>query len=427
MDRYLAGLLFILIFSGPPKFRERDPLGSIRGDLDSVVLLHLLVWGLAGAWILYQLVARGPAKRRVLLRLWTPQKIGLVLILCLGASALVSPAPALTIFKVYQMLVMLLFSLLFVQRYGVDACLDKLLLGSVLLVMALAVSAVIVPDLVMMGGSRLRGDLIAPAGDMAVFSLILLCTNRRRLPPAWFLILFTLSAVVLIFARTRTAYVCTGAVLFLAILLRPNLPILKRFAFVALALLPLAIFSPSISDWIVREPESVSNLSDRAGLWTSLADVTQEKSPVIGLGYYSASRVYGPQYNPGLGTAHSVFLETLVGGGLVSTTVLVALWFVLGVYGVSLLRQGKDRLPFVSFSLLMSILLLSLTESAPIEAPDGFVFWCVAAILPTLRVRGVALPRSNGRPHCRSFRLLRPRTPLPPCARLASHPQRRLE
>jgi hypothetical protein len=30
-------------------------------------------------------------------------------------------------------------------------------------------------------------------------------------------------------------------------------------------------------------------------------------------------------------------------------------------------------------------MLLSLTATTS-EAPDGFVFWCVAAILPTLRV-----------------------------------------
>jgi hypothetical protein len=309
-----------------------------------------------------------------------------MLTLCLAASALVSPAPALTILMVYETLVMLLFALLFVQRYGVDACLQRLFIGSALLVIAIAVSAIIAPDLVMMsGGSRLTGELIAPAADISVFLLILLCANHQRLPTMRFLILFTLSIVVLIFSRTRTAYVCIGAFLCLVILLRPNLPMLRRFAFVALALLPLAIFSPSISDWIIREPESVSNLSDRTGLWTSLTDITLQKSPLIGLGYYAASRVYGPQYNAGLGTAHSVFMETFVGGGILSTTVLVVLWLVLGVNAASLLFQRKDRISFISFSLLLSIMLLSLTATTS-EAPDGFVFWCVAAILPTLRV-----------------------------------------
>ncbi len=192
------GILFLLIFSGPPKLRDRDPLGSIRGDVDSVVLLHLLVWGLAGVWLCYQLVVRRLVERRALLRLWIPQKLGLMLILCLGASALVSPSPALTIFKVYQMLVMLLLSVLFVQRYGADACLHRLFVGSTLLVIAIAVSAIIAPDLVMMGDARLRGDLIAPAGDISVISLILLSTNRQRLSKVPFIILFMLSLVVLI-------------------------------------------------------------------------------------------------------------------------------------------------------------------------------------------------------------------------------------
>ena len=376
------GTLFLLVFSGPPKFRERDPLASLRGDVDPIVLLHLLVWGSAGVWLCYELLVRPVVERRALLRLWIPQKLGLVLVLCLGASALVSDAPALTIFKVYQMLVMLLLSLLFVQRYGADACLEKLFVGSALLVTAIALLAIAAPDLVLTGG-RLRGDLIAPAGDVSVFSLLLLCTNRRKLPPIRFLILFTVSIVVLILSRTRTAYLCMGAILALAILLRPNLPILKRFASLGLLISPLLLI-PKISEWVVRDPESVSTLSDRTGLWTNLTEVTLATSPLVGLGYYSASRVYGPKYNPGLGTAHSVFMETFVGGGLLSITVLIALWVVLGVYAVSLIRWRKERIPFVSFSLLVSILLLSLTGSEPIEAPDGLVFWCVAAILPAL-------------------------------------------
>jgi hypothetical protein len=381
-----ASILFVLIFSGPPTLRVRDPAASIRGDVDYVVLLHLLVWGLAGVWVCYQVVVRRLVERRTVLQLWVPQKIGLVLVICLGASALVSPGFALTLFKVYQILVMLLFSLLFVQRYGVDACLHRLLVGSALLVIAIAVSAIIAPDLLLMGGSRLTGDLIAPAGDVSVFSLILLCTNQKRLRTIWFLILFVLSLFVLIFSRTRTAYICMGTVLCLAILLRPKLPALKRFALGALALLPLVFLNPSIFNWIVRDPESVSTLSDRTGLWTSLTEVTLRKSPLIGLGYYSASRIYGPQYNPGLGTAHSVIVETLVGGGILSTTVLVALWLALGVYVASLFRQRVDRTAFISFSLLLSTILLGLTGASLSEAPDGFVFWCVAAILPTLRV-----------------------------------------
>ncbi len=173
-----ASILFVLILSGPPTLRVRDLAASIRGEVDYVVLLHLVVWGSAGVWVCYQVVVRRLVERRTVLQLWVPQKIGLVLVVCLGASALVSPGFALTLFKVYQILVMLLFSLLFVQRYGANACLRRLFVGSVLLVISLVVSAIIAPDLVL-GGSRLRGDLIAPAGDVSVFSLILLCTDRK--------------------------------------------------------------------------------------------------------------------------------------------------------------------------------------------------------------------------------------------------------
>jgi len=40
-----AAVLFLLILSGPPRMRIRDPEASLRGDVDWVVVIHLLVWG----------------------------------------------------------------------------------------------------------------------------------------------------------------------------------------------------------------------------------------------------------------------------------------------------------------------------------------------------------------------------------------------
>src|SRR5882762_1400074 len=104
-----ATSLFLLIYSGPPRFRIRDGEASLRGDIDSVVVLHIVVWGLAGAWVLFQIGKPGNAKR-LLTRLSSTQKLGMAMIFLLAVSALISKAPPLSAFKIYQMAVCFLFT-----------------------------------------------------------------------------------------------------------------------------------------------------------------------------------------------------------------------------------------------------------------------------------------------------------------------------
>ena len=71
-----------------------------------------------------------------------PQKLGLAMILLLAVSAVLSKAPALSGFKVYQMAVCLLFTQLFVQRFGYASCLKNIFWGTVLLCGTIAVCAI---------------------------------------------------------------------------------------------------------------------------------------------------------------------------------------------------------------------------------------------------------------------------------------------
>ena len=399
----MAGLLFVLLMSGPPKLRSRDPLASIRGDVDAVVVFNLLVWGVAGLWLGYYMLV-GMLEGQPRFRFWLPQKIGLALILCLGVSAVVSAAPALTLFKVYQMIVMLLFSLVFVRRYGVEACLHKLFLGSALLVISIAVSALVAPSLVLYG-SRLTGDMIAPAGSVSALALILLLTSCPRLRMTTFLVLFMLFVIVLVFSRTRSAYAVIIGVLASGLFIRPKIRALRGLSVAVLAVMPILLISglvPQLTQWVVRDPDpkSLSTLSDRTGLWTYLADVTLTKSPWIGLGYYSASRVYGPKYNPGLGNAHSAFMEVFVGGGILSTAVMILLCCVLLTYAIVLLCRQSDRFSFATSSLLVTVLLLGQVGEAIDAGPVGFTFWSLAATLPLLHERlgaKIGSPEQTGR------------------------------
>src|SRR5436309_11961367 len=106
---------------------------------------------------------------------------------------------------------------------------------------------------------------------------------------------------------------------------------------------------PSLRQY--RNTETISTLGDRVRLWRYLTAVTLEQSPWFGLGYYSASRIHGPEYNPGLGTAHSMFFEVLSGGGVVSFALFLALCATLSVYAVRLLYLNKDRFSFAAGAL----------------------------------------------------------------------------
>jgi len=390
-----AAALFLLILSGPPRLRIRDAEASLRGDLDWVVILHVVVWGLAGLWVLLQMGKRFYTKRPVL-RLRLPQILGLALIICLSASVWNSAAPALTAFKVYQMLVSLLFTQFFLDRFGVATSLKALFWGNTLLCIAIAICAFLVPDAVWTASdfnpdpSRLFGELIAPTGVVSVLAIILLLTTVRKIWRALPLSLLALFLGLLVVSLMRTACVVAFVFFMLVLLKRPNMKPLRRFAYFLCGLL-LMLYAydrvPSMSQY--RSPETISTLSDRIGLWRYLGTVTLTRSPWLGLGYYSASRIYGPEYNPWLGTAHSMFFEVLSGAGVPGFVFLTTLCLILSIYALRLLWVAKDRYSFAISTLFIASLLFGFMGDEIDSGPVAITFWCSAAILPRLYDRFV--------------------------------------
>jgi O-antigen ligase len=315
--------------------------------------------------------------------------VGLVLALFLGISIAVSGAPALTAFKVYQLLATVLFASMFVHLYGVDRCLEALFWSSAILCAADAIAAFVAPDLVFVrsevGGFRFRGDLIAHTGVVSVFALILFLTRARtarRLATGVCVVLF---GGVLVLSLMRTAYLALAVVALLAWITQPHVRRLRQFSYVIIILIPLlmGIRAVSVLDEY-RPAESMWSLSDRTGLWTHLVNVTWQNSPLFGLGYFAASRIYAPQYNPDLGTAHSGFVEVFVGGGVPSALAYIAIWCALVVYVLPLVGRGMDRRSFAVLALLTSTFLFTFIGGAVEAEPVGTMFWCLAAIIPVL-------------------------------------------
>jgi hypothetical protein len=406
---FAATSLFLLMYSGPPKFRLRDPQASLHDVVDWVVVLHIIVWGLAGAWVLFQILKHDGAKL-FLARLRMPQKLGLILILLLAVSAVISKAPALSAFKIYQMAVCLLFTQIFVMQFGSTSCLKHIFWGTALLCAAIAVCAVLAPDLVWIASdfnpdpSRLRGDLIASTGTVSAFGIILLLTGVRKIWRVLPLALLSLFFGLLVFSLMRTAYLVIIGFFVLVLTKRLNAKPLKQFAYLAGAL-ALTVYAcgwlPSLSQY--RRPEDIANLGDRLGLWRYLTNITLTHSPWLGLGYYSASRVYGPQYNLGLGNAHSMFFEILVGGGALSFGVFVALCILLSTYAAYLLFKNQDRFSFVIASLFFATLIFGSMGDEIDSGPAALCFWYSVTALPWLFERASV----------RASRSVEPRKPLP--------------
>jgi O-antigen ligase len=387
---FASTLLFLLMYSGPPKFRIRDPEASIRGDIDWVVVLHIIVWGLAGAWVLLQISKRDRA-RLLLARLRMPQKLGLAMILLLALSAVISKAPALSAFKIYQMAVCLLFTQLFAQRFGYTSCLKHIFWGTALLCAAIAACAFFAPDLVWLGSdfnpdpSRLKGDLIASTGTVSALAIILLLASVRKIWRALPLALLGMFLWLLVFSLMRTAYLVVLGFFVLVLIKRPKAKSLKQFVYLASAS-ALALYAyhmvPSLSQY--REPGDIANLGDRLGLWRYLTNVTMTQSPWLGLGYYSASRIYGPQYNPGLGSAHSMFFEILSGGGVLCFLLFLALCALLSMYAAYLLYKNRDPFTFATVAMFLATIIFGSMGDEIDSGPVAMCFWYSATALPLL-------------------------------------------
>jgi O-antigen ligase len=173
-------------------------------------------------------------------------------------------------------------------------------------------------------------------------------------------------------------------------------------------------------DYMVRDTKSIETMSDRIPLWRHLTKTVMREDPLIGFGYYAASRIIAPQYNPRLGTAHSTFFEFLVGGGIVGATLYLFLCASLVWYSARLLAAaGGQPESVTAVGLLLVALVLGVSSSeAAHSGPVGFGFWSMTALLPALLRRAAtrAVPHVDRR-HVRSMvappRLSPQRTALP--------------
>jgi hypothetical protein len=296
------------------------------------------------------------------------------------------------------------------NRFGERSLLIHLLGSCLALSSAIVLAALVMPDLVYTG-ERLRGDFVANTGAVAAIGVVL--SSSLGSPRSRFLRLglFVGGGARLLMAMTRAAYAAVLAFVGLAAIRRPQAVWFRALVMSIVVVVPSVLaleLGSTIIPWIVRDSESVSTLSDRIPLWQHTIGVTLEESPLIGLGFY-ANRGVTTEYNPGLGTSHSAFVEVLSGGGLVAGSVFLLLILTLGGRASQILLSRETTAEaFAAASLLVSVLLLGVvSEEMVIASPTAFAFWSAVSLLS--QSRGAALSGASG-----TFRGGRPSQPRHP-------------
>ena len=385
---WLDSLIFLALMTGPPKFRARDLTASLTGEIDAIVVLHIVVWLSGALWVFARLapslLIRGivPAINRL-------QVIGALFIVALSLSLWRSPGFLLTAFTLGQFTVMLSFAWLFAQRFGRSTYLRHLFAGVCVLTLMLIVAAVVTPDVVIAGGEqRFRGERIAITGAVALMGLVFCLSDVPQLRPFPFWGALVLFGVLLATSRMRTAYVAMVVYLGIGYAFGKGLRVrtlVPLLLVVICGLFALDAFGTT-SQYLVRETTTIETMSDRIPLWNYLTTAVMRDEPLIGLGYVAASRILAPEYNEFLGNAHSVFFEVLVGGGLLAAGLYVILCVLLVWYAARLLAAASGQPEAVATVGLLSVtLVLGITNSeALLAGPLGFSFWSMTALLPLM-------------------------------------------
>jgi O-antigen ligase len=383
---WLDSLLFLALMSGPPKFRYRDSTASLAGTIDLAALIQIGVWACGGLWVIMSLY---PWLRRGLLPAVNPVQVaGALFIVSLSLSIRESPGVLLTAFTLGQLAVMLSFAWVFTHRFGTSAYLRHLFFGVSVLALGIAAAALAAPDLVITDQRRLIGERIAPTGAVAVIGFVFCLSNIPALKFHIFWGMVLLLGVLLAASQTRAAYVALVMYLAIGCIYGKGLPVRKFVPLLVAFSLSLFLLDAlsSTTDYIVRDPQTLETMSDRIPLWGHLISAVMREAPLTGLGYYAASRILAAEYNPNLGHAHSVFVEVLVGGGLVGAALYVVLCASLLWYAGRLLRTRRGQPETIAaVGLLAVTVVMGITSPAGLNAgPVGFSFWSLTALLPSL-------------------------------------------
>lgn len=338
--------MLVLIAWGPPKFRARDPLDALSGDIDAWILIQLGFWLVAGLYLLLHLLraANDPSDRSdgeipVSIKLY-----GVFLILCL-ISSLYSSFPLFTAAKSLQLILMIWILVHFAQWEP-----DK---GKILWYTVYTVAILNVASMVTMyflgygtllygeyqGRFRLHGGPISDYGysGLALAGLGLtnfLFSHRRKFSVAWLTLFFLGSLLVaLSWTRSTIAAMLLGTlyILWRGRHQKPFFAIPVILAVLSIPVVFRSFFFQAFQLW-QRDVESIQTLSARTIVWENLLEGESIFSTLFGRGYLAFTRELMAWGLNILGDAHNSLLEAYSGAGLIGAAVLFATLIIAAYY-----------------------------------------------------------------------------------------------
>jgi O-antigen ligase len=237
---------------------------------------------------------------------------------------------------------------------------------------------------------------------LALWSLARLVSTspRERMRRPAGIALTALGVATLFAAQYRTGYAALGAGVALLLALRGRKTLAAAIGlFAAVAMYwGLATLGTSTEPLLLRgdTPERASQLSGRLSMWHAAIPFWRE-SPIFGRGLLTSTRL---EVLPSIGlqntaTIHGTWIETLVGTGLVGTTLLAAALLLLLYRGaVDALRRNGRVVPAV---LAVSLIVRSFTGSSVESLGIGVLLLVVLALslAPERSRQRVTVPREH--------------------------------
>ncbi len=385
----IEAALFLMAFWGPPRLRSRDALASLAVSIDWAVLVNFAVWAGIALWVFNEF--NGYALRdRKLPQLGSPVTFGVLFGLTLAVSATVSVSPWLTLYKSSQVILAVLFGFFWVLKFGAVDCLRRLVLSAAIVSGFIMILGVVMPSAVWVG-DRLKGGVLGGAGSAATLLIVGLLAGARFRGRGLHAGLLALGGVLLALSQVRTGYVAVALCL---VVLALRGPVSRRARRVILALASVAPFAllteawMAVGQYLVRDTYSIATLSDRTPLWQSMLLWVAANAPLFGMGYYSV-RTITLAYNPGIGTAHSAYVEVAAGAGLLGSGALALLLTSVGLGLRRSLREtrggARDTESSLAMGLLLSCLILGLTSEEMLTGgPPMLTFLMMPAVVEDL-------------------------------------------
>jgi hypothetical protein len=412
--RAVLGASFVFVLLAGTKFRIRSAEASLEGQLDAQIVLELILYaaiGVAVATIWLANLVRG--------RRWRWPSAAEYVALAYGAIALLSTlwsvAPALTLVRAAQLLILLAFAITAVRVFSPPRALWIASVGVIVYVLLCAALAAWLPSVFgpTEGGDTIRFTWFAlrpvGAGTLAALAVLASLSTLLRRPPtasrhipriALGAGLLPLVVILLLTKARGPLLACiAGACVLLLYQLRPRRRLELAAAGTALILFTLML-GPDVEGWLASQDtrdstfstlllrgqrsDDVLALSGRLELWEEVRPLVAHR---IVLGYgYQGSR--GPLLDIAswAGYAHNAFLQTLLDLGVAGCIALIAL-LAAALIAPFTTRDGDRYWLRAAAAGLMVFLLLNALSSESFSAAPGIelllVFLCALSGAPS--------------------------------------------